>query len=155
MPVGRLHLLFGKMSLQFFCPVFLTRLFVFLALSCMSCWCVLDISPCWVHGFLRCVKTFKFNEVPFVLFIFTFISFRKGIQYCCDVCQSALPMFSSRNFIEPCFTFRSLIYFEFIFVYGIREYCNFILLHGAIQLSPHHLLKRLSFLHCIFLPSVW
>ena len=49
-------------------------------------------------------------------------------------------------------TFRSLIHFEFIAVYGVRECSNFILLHVAIQFSQHHLLKRLSFLHCIFLP---
>ena len=62
---------------------------------------------------------------------------------------------SSRSFIAPCLTFRSLIHFEFIFVYSVTEYYNFILLHGAIQLSLHHLLKRLSFLHCILLPSLW
>ena len=51
-------------------------------------------------------------------------------------------------------TCRSLIHFEFIFVYGVRECCNFILLHVAAWFSQHHLLKRLSFLHCIFLPSL-
>ena len=30
-------------------------------------------------------------------------------------------MFSSRNFIVSGLTFRSLIYFEFIFVYGVRK----------------------------------
>ena len=45
----------------------------------------------------------------------------------------------------------SLIHFEFIFVYGVRECSSFILLHVAVQFSQHHLLKRLSFLHCIFL----
>ena len=45
----------------------------------------------------------------------------------------------------------SLIHFEFIFVYGVRKCSNFILLHVADQFSQHHLLKRLSFLHCIFL----
>ena len=34
--------------------------------------------------------------------------------------QSVLPMFSSRSFIVSGLTFRSLIYFEFIFVYGVR-----------------------------------
>uniref|UniRef100_A0A8C0CAR7 Uncharacterized protein n=1 Tax=Balaenoptera musculus TaxID=9771 RepID=A0A8C0CAR7_BALMU len=29
----------------------------------------------------------------------------------------------------------------------MREYSNFIVLHVAVQLSQHHLLKRLSFLH--------
>ena len=43
-------------------------------------------------------------------------------------------------------TFRSLILFEFIFVYGVRKHFNFIVSHVAV----HHLLKRLSFLHCMF-----
>ena len=38
-------------------------------------------------------------------------------------------------------------------MYGVRECSNFILLHVAVQFSQHHLLKRLSFLHCIFLPQ--
>ena len=40
-------------------------------------------------------------------------------------------------------TFRSLIHFEFIFVYGVRECSNFIILHVAVQFSQHHLWKRL------------
>ena len=35
-----------------------------------------------------------------------------------------------------------------------RECSNFILLHVAVQFSQHHLLKRLSFLHCISLPPL-
>ena len=31
-----------------------------------------------------------------------------------------------------------------------RECSNFILLHKAVRFSQYHLLKRLSFLHCIF-----
>ena len=61
-------------------------------------------------------------------------------------------MFSSKSFIVPGLTFRSLIHFEFTYVYGVRECSNFILLHVAVQFSQHHLLKRLSILHCIFLP---
>ena len=67
---------------------------------------------------------------------------------CCDLCQSVLPMFSSRNFIISGLTFRSLIYFEFIFVYGVRKSSSFILLQVVDQFSQHHLLKRLSFIHC-------
>ena len=66
--------------------------------------------------------------------------------------QSVLPMFSSKNFIISGLTFRSLIHFEFIFVYGVRKCCSFILLPVVDQFSQHHLLKRLSFLYCIFLP---
>ena len=50
--------------------------------------------------------------------------------------------------------FRSLIQFEFIFVYGVRQCSSFILLQVDDQFSQYHWLKRLSFLHCIFLPSL-
>ena len=66
--------------------------------------------------------------------------------------ESGLPMFSSRSFIVSGLTFISLIHFEFIFVYGVRKCSSFILLQVVDQFSQHYLLKRLSFLHCIFLP---
>ena len=62
-----------------------------------------------------------------------------------------MPMFSSKSVIVYGITFSSLIHFEFIFVYGVRKCSSFILLQVVDQFSPHHLLKRLSFLHCIFL----
>ena len=66
--------------------------------------------------------------------------------------STVLPMFSSKCFIVSGLTFRSLIHFEFIFVYGVRKCSHFILLCVAVQVSQHHLLKRLSLPHCIFLP---
>ena len=39
-------------------------------------------------------------------------------------------------------SFRSLIYFEFIFVYGVRKCFSFILLQVVDQFSQDHLLKR-------------
>ena len=51
----------------------------------------------------------------------------------------------------PGFMFQSLIHFELIFLYGIKRWSSFILLQVAVQFSQHHLLKRLSFLYCIFL----
>jgi len=39
-------------------------------------------------------------------------------------------------------------------VYGVRKGSNFILLHVAVQISQHHLLKKLSLPHCIFLPPL-
>ena len=68
--------------------------------------------------------------------------------------ESVLPMFSFRSFIVSGITCRSLIHFEFIFVYGIRKYTSFILLQVVDQFSQHHLLKRLSFIHCIILPPL-
>ena len=50
--------------------------------------------------------------------------------------------------------FRSLIHFEYIFVYGVRRCSSFILLQVVDQFSQHHLLKRLSLIHCIFLPPL-
>ena len=43
-------------------------------------------------------------------------------------------------------TFRSLIHFEFNFVYGVRQCSNFFLLQAAVQFSEHYLLKRDCFL---------
>ena len=48
-------------------------------------------------------------------------------RYCCNLCQRMFCLFSSNNCIISSLTFRSLIHFEFIFVYGIRECYNFIL----------------------------
>ena len=45
--------------------------------------------------------------------------------------KSVPPMFSSRIFMVFSLTFRSLIHFEFSFVYGVRECSNFILLQVA------------------------
>ena len=58
------------------------------------------------------------------LFIFAFISFTLGDgskKYCCDLCQSVLPMLSSKSFRVCVLTFRSLIHFEFIFVQDVRD----------------------------------
>ena len=63
-------------------------------------------------------------------------------------------MFSSEGFIVSGLSFRPLIHFEFIFVYGVRRCSNFILLHVAVQFSQHHLLKMLSLPHCLFLPPL-
>ena len=68
--------------------------------------------------------------------------------------ESVLPMFSLTSFIVSGLMCKSLIHFEFIFVYGVRKCSSFILLQMVDQFSQHHLLKRLSLLHCIFLPPL-
>ena len=57
-------------------------------------------------------------------------------------------MFSSKSFIVSGLTFRSLVHFEFMFLYAVRKYSNLILLNVAVQL------KRLYFHYCIFLPPL-
>ena len=92
------------------------------------------------------------------LFIFVFISIAQGggskrimLWF---MSKTILPMFFSKSFIVSGLIFRSLIHFDFIFVYGVKKCSNFILLHVAVQFPQHCLLKRLSFLHCIFLPPL-
>ena len=153
---------------------FLTGLFIylffFLILTCISCLYILEIDPLSVDSFANIFShsvgcLFVLFMVSFVvqkllslirshLFVFIFITQGGGskkilLQF---MSKSVLPMFSSKNFIVSGLTFRSLIHFEFIFVYGVRECSNFILLQVAAQCSQHNLWKRLSFLHCIFLP---
>ena len=151
---------------------FLIRSFIFLELSCRSCLYTFEINSLSVihlqlfspnlkavfhlaYSFLCCAEAFKFNQVPF---IFAFMSNILGGEsqriLLWFMSESVLPMFSSRSFIVSGLTFRSLIHFEFIFVYGIRKCSSFILLQVVDQFSQHHLLKRLSFLHCIFLPPL-
>ena len=62
---------------------------------------------------------------------------------------SVLPMFPSQRLIVSGLTFRSLIHSEFIFVNGVREYSNFILLYESIQFAQQHLLKRQSLLYIL------
>ena len=47
--------------------------------------------------------------------------------------ESGLPTFSSRSSIVSDLTFKSLIHFEFIFVYGVRKCSSFILLQVVDQ----------------------
>ena len=65
-----------------------------------------------------------------------------------------LPMFSSKSFIVSRLIVRSLIHFEFTFMYSVKESSNFILLHIAVKLSQDQLLKSVSFLQYIFLPPL-
>ena len=90
------------------------------------------------YSFPCYAKAFKFNQVHSFYFHY---SRRWVIE---DLISS----------IASGLTFRFLIHFEFIFVYGVRKCSDFILLHVAVQFSQHHLLKRLSLPHCIFLPPL-
>ena len=75
-------------------------------------------------------------------------------KHYCDLCQRMFCLCSLLGVLWCRLIFKYLNHFEFIFVHGVREYSNFIDLHVAMQHSQHHLLKGLSFLHCIFLPPL-
>ena len=92
MPVGYLHVLFGEMSIQLFCP-FLNRAFV-LMLSCMSFSCILNVNPLLIPSFANVsshlvsgllILSMVFfavqkllSLISFYLFIFAFTSFALG-----------------------------------------------------------------------------
>ena len=87
------------------------------------------------------------------LFVFGSVSIIEGgSEDLAVIYVSVLPVFSSTHFIVSGLTFRSLIHFEFIFVYSVRKCSNFMFLHIAVQFSQHHLLNSCFFLHFIFLP---
>ena len=68
--------------------------------------------------------------------------------------ESVLPVFFSKSFTVSGLISRFLIHFKFIFVYGVRKCSSCILLHVVDQFPQHHLLKRLSFVHYMFLPPL-
>ena len=140
----------------------------------MSCLYILEIKPLSVALFANILShsvaclfvlfmvSFAVQKlvhlIRFHLFIFVFISVALGDRpkktLVLLMSENILPLFSSRSFMVSCLMFKSLSHFEFIFVYGERVCFNFSHLHAAVQLSQHHLLKRLFFLHCIFLPPL-
>ena len=90
------------------------------------------------------------------VFVFIFITLRGGCKKILVrfVSKNVLLIFSFESFTVSGLTFRSLIHFEFIFVCDVSECSKLILLHVAVLFSQHNLLKRLSFLHCVFLPPL-
>ena len=128
---------------------FLVGLFLFLTLSCMNCLYTLEIKPLSVvsfaiifshsegHLFTLHIVSFAVQKLLSLtrshLFTFVFISITLGgVSYrilLWFVSLNVLPMFSSKSFTVSGFTFRSLIHFEFIFVYGVRKCSNFVLFY--------------------------
>ena len=150
-------------------PSSLIGLFGFLIWNCMSYLCNWEVDPLSAASFViifsRSVScrfvSFMIsfygqkllNLVPIVYFCFYFHYSKRWVQKDFAVIYvKERSVFSSRSFIVYSLTFGSLIRFEFIFVCSVRECSNFILLLAAVHFPQHHFLKRLSFLHCIFLP---
>ena len=55
--------------------------------------------------------------------------------------KSVLPIFSSRSFRVSSLKCRSLIHFEFVLVYGVRECSNYVILPVSVQFSQNHYWK--------------
>ena len=67
--------------------------------------------------------------------------------------ESVLPMFSSRSFIVSGLIFRSLIHFQFIFVYGVSVLVSFF--YRWLASFPNTNCQRLSFLHFKVSIGMW
>ena len=125
MPIDHLFVLFGKLSIQVFCPFFI-RFFVVLMLINMSCLYILAInlslaisfaSPILQVVFLFCLwspflcNSFKFNQVSFVQFCFCFLCCRRQNKQKKSIVtiyvKECLLLFSSTRFMVS----DSLIHF--------------------------------------------
>lgn len=71
-----------------------------------------------------------------------------------DQCQVGFSHVSAGSLKGLDFSLKSLIHFELILMYGVREWSNITLLHVRIPFSLYHFLKRLSFSHCLYLVSL-
>ena len=154
----------------------LIGLCVFLVLSCMSSLYILEIKPLsdvslanvfsYTVGSLFILMMVSlavqrlFNLMYSHLCIFSFISLALGLG---DISAKILPhgmstillpMFSSRTFMVSWLIFQFFIHFELILVYDVSWWSSFIFLHGPVQFSQHHLLKRLFLLHCMHVPPL-
>jgi len=154
-----------------FLPIFSIGLIIFL-LSLMSCFYILEIKSLLVASFaaifshsIACIfflwfpllcKSLSVWLGPTGLFLLLFLlpwktELRKHL---CSWCQKMFCLCSVLGVwwcLVLCLIFKP---FEFIFVHGVRVCSSFIDLHASVQISQHHLLKRLSFFHFIFLPPL-
>ena len=106
-----------------------------LEINSCGCLCLHIIVPLWglsfcrVYGFLCCASAFKWDWVPFIYFCFIFhVSKRWVKEKLATFYVKVYSAFFLKNFILSVLLFGSLIYLEFIFVYTVREYSNFILI---------------------------
>ena len=135
-------------------PHFLIGLFVFLVLSRMSCLYILEINPLslvsfaivYSHSdgclFTLLIVSFAVQKLLSLIrsHLFTFVFYFHSRRWVIEdlaliyIIKCSACVFS-KSFTVSGLTFRSLIHFEFIFVYGVMKRSNFILLHATVQFS--------------------
>ena len=156
------------MSIQIFCPFFNQVVF---HIELYGSLYILDISPLSELPF---ANIFSHSVCcPFVLFSFLCL-----LIWCSPICsflllfplpeetypkniaktdvEEHMPMFSSRHFMASDLIYKSLIHFEFIFVYDVRKWSSFIYLFFAYScpVFSTQLIEELVFSLCIFLPPL-
>ena len=148
----------------------LSCMFLLFLLSCINCLYILEIESFSIASFAKMfslsvgfhfiylydvlcyTKFFKFDCIPFVYFLFCIVNCPKKTQVE-FISKNALHIVSSRSFMVSYLSFPG----DKECTFQCRRkwiYSNFIDLHLVVQLYEYHLLKRQSFLHCIFLPPM-
>ena len=79
----------------------------------------------------RLVSLIRFHQVYF--FLYCHCSGGGSNKILLRFISKNILFYSLKSFIVSGLIFMSLIHFEFIFVYGVREYSNFILLPVTVQ----------------------
>ena len=88
----------------------------------------------------------------FLLFLLLVSNYKNHYQ---DHCQRAYPLcFLLEVLMVSVLTFKSLIHLVLIFMHGVRWEYSSIPLHVVVQFPQHHLMKRVSFPHCMILALV-
>ena len=149
---------------------FLIGFFVFLVLSCMCSLYILEIKPLsnvtlsnlfshivsslFMLMMVSLVVQKLFRLMQCQLFIFSLLQ-RIYQNIYCNMGYLKIPfLFASRIARVSQLIFKSFTHFEFILVCGVSWWSTFIFLHVPVQFSQHHLLKRLSLLHCMLMPPL-
>ena len=114
---------------------------------------ILQVNFRLVDSFLCYAEAVQFDIVPLIyLLLSLLVTFREASPRLKS--RSLLSLFSFSIFMVLGLTLKYVIHFELIFVCGIIQWSTYILLHKAVWFPQHHLLKRLTFPHCIFLASL-
>ena len=125
--------------------------------GCARKWSVSTYTSIWAgtshtdDGFSSCSEAFYFAG-PFVYFLFGFPC--PGRYFSKNIAVQVIwnfTMFSVKILMVSWLTVKPFIHFELILVYGVSWWSSFIFLHEPVQFIKHHLLTRLSLLHCMLL----
>ena len=173
MSLGPLYVFLGEVSVQVLCPFFhwvvclpgveLNEFFIYFGDQALV-WGIIGkyvFAYCWfpfyINAFYLAMRK-VFILMRSQLFILSFMSLALGDvsvrMLLHGMSEIFLPMFSSRTFMVLQLTSKSFNHLEFIFVYGVSWWLSFIFLHVAVQISQHHLLKRLFLIHFMLLPPL-
>ena len=170
MSLGPLYVFLGELSVQVLCPFFnwvgvqSCEFFIYFGDQTLVKGIILENTFFHAFGshFILLMFSLAMQKLFILmrshLFILSFMSLALGDvsvkMLLHGMSEIFLPMFSSRTFMVSRLIFKSFIYLEFIFVCGVSWCLSFIFLHVAVQISQHHLLKRLFLLHFMLLPPL-